>query len=564
MKLKSCKVENFGSYASLSFSFDNLGLGLIQGSTGSGKSTMMDMACWILYGVTAKNGSVDDVRSWINPSEPTRGVIDVETQSGLVTVERIRGRSSDNDLFWTESMAPDTSIRGKDIQDTQKRLEERLGISAELFQIAAYFHEFSPTASFFTAKAKDRRELFERIASLDLPMRVAYAASERRKEDKASLQGHKLQYNNVLGRVEELTSGRANARREVGKYDADRARKLDLLDTQAKDFEKIKKQKVREAKAQVEAFEKELEEKISELEKQAQDIPNLEEKIALYEETVGNLESESKCSKCNNLRPEISAKITGLLVDRSKTEQALKNAVLARKEVKKLYEKVNPASALLEAAECMENTYARDMKHLKAQENPFADLTRKLEAQLAEAKTALQSEKNQVDQLETSISDLSRLYDLSLILRGELLNKAVKEIQDKTNHYLESHFDAELRVEFQTSGDNLNVSIQKSGYPCVFKQLSKGQRQLLNLCFGISVMTVSANNSGVHFDNLFFDEALDGLDSDLKIKAFSLFEDLQKEHGTVLLIDHAPEFHNMFSTRFRVTNVGDVSEVGSE
>ncbi len=94
----------------------------------------------------------------------------------------------------------------------------------------------------------------------------------------------------------------------------------------------------------------------------------------------------------------------------------------------------------------------------------------------------------------------------------------------------------------------------------------KGQRQMLKLSFVLSVMAAASNKAGVHFDNLFFDEALDGLDTDMKVKAYGLLEELATRHGSVLVIDHAPEFQALFDRRYHVTLDGDHShiEVGNE
>ncbi len=146
-------------------------------------------------------------------------------------------------------------------------------------------------------------------------------------------------------------------------------------------------------------------------------------------------------------------------------------------------------------------------------------------------------------------------------LRAELLKMAINAIQEETNNYLERYFDSELRIHFTLDGDSLDVGVQKSGNSCSYKQLSKGQRQLLKLTFALSVMAASANQSGVKFENLFFDEALDGLDEKLKLKAFTLFEALEPSFTSIFLIDHAPAFQNMFTKKFAVGIEGDKSYI---
>jgi DNA repair exonuclease SbcCD ATPase subunit len=74
-------------------------------------------------------------------------------------------------------------------------------------------------------------------------------------------------------------------------------------------------------------------------------------------------------------------------------------------------------------------------------------------------------------------------------------------------------------------------------------------------------MEIAANNAGIHFDFLFFDEVLDGLSSGLKLKALGLFQELELRHNTVIVTDHATELFDRFDNRFNVTLKDDRSTI---
>jgi ABC-type multidrug transport system ATPase subunit len=74
-------------------------------------------------------------------------------------------------------------------------------------------------------------------------------------------------------------------------------------------------------------------------------------------------------------------------------------------------------------------------------------------------------------------------------------------------------------------------------------------------------MKAAANNVGLQFTSLFFDEALDGLDTDLKLKAFNLFESLAQTHETIFVIDHSPELQNLFHKKYYVILENDNSKL---
>src|SRR5271157_2409345 len=109
MRVISAKIENFSSYKTLEFDFTKQGLTLIQGATGSGKSTLCDVIPWGLFGITSKGGTVNDVISW-----PGDKVTKVTLYLENVTIHRSRGpKPKDNDLnFWP---IDGLMIRGKDL-----------------------------------------------------------------------------------------------------------------------------------------------------------------------------------------------------------------------------------------------------------------------------------------------------------------------------------------------------------------------------------------------------------------------------------------------------------------
>jgi DNA repair exonuclease SbcCD ATPase subunit len=565
LKLLKGTFENFGSYKHLEFDFSQLGLALAFGKTGSGKSTLPDMVAWTLYGQTAKDGSVDDVRSWSSPGELTTGSLEVETSEGSYIVTRKRGKSATaNDLYWVErdSTAP---VRGKDMADTQKLLEKRLGVSAELYFVGVYFHEFSATGLFFTANAKSRRATFERIASLDLAVRLGNVASDERKSTKRDLLSRQSTYANVSGRTISLGLSCVDSRARAVQFDETLLDRIKEYEEKSNAFEKTKKEKIAAAELRAEKWDADRQAKIDALKAiQERLAASIEDPNVLLQQIDG-AKKLGCCSTCKQPLKEYQDKIDKLKAKLAENERFLDKFDTGEQTLQTFFHQENPYLEAVETAKREENTYSLRIADEKKKPNPFKAQVAKLEKELEEATKESDAIGTEIAALETKISNLTALYDISFELRGELLKQAVQDVQDSTNRYLEKFFDSEIRVGFALEGsDDLTVSIQKSGYDCVYKQLSRGQRALLRLCFVVSIMKGAANRAGVHFDNLFYDEVLDGLDGDLKIKAFALFEELSTEHSSILLIDHASEFQNLFTRRFHVTMEADTSSVEEE
>lgn len=554
MKLSQCEAWNFGSYSHLDFDFSSPGLGLVYGKTGSGKSMLADLPAWILFGITAKNGAADDVRSWQSPDQPTKGVLDVQLPKGSIQVTRIRGKAGQNDLYWTEGSS-DEKRRGKDLAETQRLLSDLLGVDAILYLSSSYFCDFSPSGQFFVAKAKDRRELFEKLASLSLPVKLAERSSADRKAAKKELEKSEMDLAKASGRLEQIKESHKELTKASESWAEKHQAEVKALTEKVKPAEvAFIKDELKEIAAlvpQLVAAQKEHQKCLSHQVSRADEYNRL------------NNVNDTTCPTCLSPQVHNTARHSRL----AELAQVIKKAKINTDDAKAKWERIQAAMEKEDVLEAdlrkLERAQA-DLDNLE-KENPFAPQLEKLVKQYAEADARVDSLEGQVFHGKVKVARLTRLYDLSFELRGELMRKTVREIEASTNIYLDKHFDSEIRVHFlMENSDDLEVLIQKSGFECSFRQLSKGQRQLLKLCFAVSVMAASANAAGIHFDNLLFDEALDGLDDDLKVKAFALFSELELSHESILMIDHAPAFQNLFTTKYHVTMDSDISSIEHE
>lgn len=545
MKVKQVEVTNFGSYKHLQFDFSNQGLALIHGKTGSGKSTLQDVPCWILYGITAKDGNVDDIRSYKYLDEATTGTAIVETATGNITVHRIRGKSSENDLYWFESTS-DTPRRGKDIADTQKLLEARLGVSKDLYLYGAYFTGFSISGRFFAAKAKERRELLETIANLELPSKLMEKTAEERKGLKAQIKKDELLVQNLNGKCDSLVQVVKIAEQNLAKWEQNKQNQLIELQVKSTNFEKEKEQKLQALQTRHDAFELQRSRQLDLLTKKLND---LDLKI---NKNVDHQENEV-CSTCGSPNKEaIEQKIN--------KAKLLERRDQVHHDIGRVNQEYNPFKDQFEPVNRQQNHYLVQHEAKSKEINPFqAQIFSYLESLVA-TESKYQEAKAGLDENKHKLSLLNTLYDLSFELRGELLKRSIKELNELTNKYLHDYFDAQIMVSIDTSGsDDVEVTIKVNGYESKYTQMSEGQHRLLKLCFSIAVMKLAANRSGIHFSTISFDEVIGNLDKDLVIQSFRLFESLSLEHETVLIIDHNVIFNSLFSNKYKVELLEDGS-----
>lgn len=526
MKILDVAAFNFSSYRTLEFNPKDAGLALIYGPTGSGKSTLLDAACWALFGVTSKNGSVDEVRSWQHPEEHTVVLATVELPDGkTLDVERRRGMSKENDLYWREDDS--NKIRGKDLKDTQRLLEERLGVTADLYLSAAYASEFNPTATFFVANAKTRRAVFENIASLNFAATLESKSSALSKLFNKDLDKLATDIDATLMAVDSVTRQISRLKDMTATWNVVVASSLKSLQDKLASFDADKAQRIKDAEERSVKWEN-----------------NRTFEIATIKDTLSKIPTEDICSRCG---------------------QYNKDYYNLTSKLKVLEESKNHISPTLPKLMAEVNHYAAQVDEVKSRTNPYLSGIQELDTELTELRSILQEREQREEELKNSSTTIATLTDLCSDLRVALLQNSVNRVQTDTNDYLERFFDSEFRVSFTLDGsDALEVEIMKSGYPCVYRQLSKGQRQILKLCFTVAVMKASANRAGIHFDNLYFDEPTDGCDAEFKVKSFKLFEELALSHSSVLVVDHSTEFKELFTNRYKVSLVNDVSVIESD
>lgn len=492
MRINKCNLQNFASYKELKFDFLNQGLTLINGPTGSGKSTFCDAAPWVLFGKTAKGGSVDSVLSWPG-DRVTTGTLEIQLPNSTLTVYRSRGpRASDNDLYFNDK------VRGKDLTDTQKLLNAHLGLDLSTYLSGAYIHEFSDISDFFITTPKNRRAICEQLVDLSLAKNLQASSSEAKKQTKNFLAIAENSLSKLGARLEMLNINLSKGLELMENFDSNKDKNLAIL--------MIKYDKYEDNRAQT--------------------ITMLKQKNQGYLTDLEALPpTDEPCPHCGAKKNDT---VSAVLLEKIKH---LKN------ELKKWEINENPHLSSIEREQAQVNDYAVQLEDIK-----FDILTRT--RQLNEAKTNVFDYKQKIDDLET-------LEQLLTAFRSITITNAIKSLETRTNSLLQTHFDAEIQVNFNITED-IDVSIKKDGNDCVYSQLSKGQRQLLKLCFAVSAMRQVSDNKGVKFPQIFLDEAFDGLSDTMKKKAFGLLQTLELEYESIFVVDHSTELKALFDKQYTV------------
>lgn len=560
MKILNVSASNFASYESLDFNFDEQGLCLISGPTGAGKSTLLDVVPWVLFGVTSKNGSVDDIRNW-NTNNTTSAHIYLEINQQEWEIYRSRGP---NDLFYSKANSQEM-LRGKDLQDTQKQINQLLGLTPEAFLSGAYFHEFSQSASFFTTTAKIRRQIVEQMADVTLSKTLADNLTTYKKEVKAEIDQVTSDLKVTNNHKEVLSRNIDTLFTQIDEWEAGRLNKLETLKIENDQFEYSKQVKIADleetAKDELDALTKSLQAV------QAKVRPDtyFQEKRADIEKELSKAKKVDVCPTCGHSKAQSDSKLLltkqlyAVQNEEAENISNIREITILTNEIKRLdayYKK------LIAQTNMSVNNYQQRINDLKAENNPYKTSYEKTKLEHKEITNKITQLRGSLTSLKLELSDLDLMLDVNSAFRSQLVKTLVDQLETNTNQLLEKHFDAELRVGFEIlESDKIDVTISKDGNIANYGQLSKGQRQLLRLCYGISVMSAISNYSGVDFNCIMLDEPLDGCDEQLRVAAFGLLEELALKHTSVFCIEHNETLKTLFHKRYEVGLIHGTSQI---
>ena len=572
MKILYGNAYNFQSYSALEFHFAQTGLTLIHGATGSGKSTLLDFVRWMLYGSTSKDTKSDDVLKF-GSHDRVSGSLLISSPGGDAWIYRSRGKPSENDLHWYYVKSPDELHRGKDIKDSQQQLTQLLGISEESFLMSSYITQFSNSDTFFVSSAKERRENLEKIADLEfsklLELRIRERAKVKQEELDKAIKS-KIKSEAIQG---SLWAQQVGIQRDLYRWEAKQRIKIKEAEELIRSFETTKN-------SELEQLRKKLAIEQKDLEILGKSPPVLYVTVARESlesergKMLGQLEGlppPPLCDACGSklldpAQEELKKRLDQWDQTMQSNEQKIrenKHAIAAHSFNKAArIAQIDQLFQQIKVLEVREAPPASLLRHLNSSFSPYSDaLTENIE-KLTDISKEVGDLNYSVELLKRELSQLNWLRDASYKMRGIQTESVAYKLQTQTNDYLEKHFDAALRIKLEIKdADKLNIEITNEGNVSSFSQLSGGERCMLKLAFSISLMQAAQNKAGVSFNLIMLDEALHGMDTELKIKSFALLQELSKTHESILLVDHCEEFKHMFDSKYLVTKVNGDSRI---
>lgn len=221
---KGIKAKDLFSWAELSYEIKK-GVSQITGwnfddncSEGSGKSAIINILCWIVYGDIPKAAKADEVIR----EGASGGSGEITLNNGYI----IRRSRKPNDVYIVD---PTGKVhRGKDAKDTQKNINKLIGMDFDAFCQTVYFAQNYPN-KFVAANEADKAAILSQIQDLTIFDKARNKTQSLFKIEETSRNLLLQQIAKAEADAERLKSNAKLIGEFVEKFESDKAKKLAAL-----------------------------------------------------------------------------------------------------------------------------------------------------------------------------------------------------------------------------------------------------------------------------------------------------------------------------------------------
>jgi len=564
---------------------------LLSGKNGEGKSNLLDLVPYSLFGVTSKGISGNDIlhRGEFN----SEVVLFFEKGNSRYQVNRFRGKASSNGFikhgvtFFDVGSEPpqdlslDTATLTNDLIRRLVRTHPDL-----LFQLSFISNKVNWRFSGLTDQM--RKETLEFILGLTIYDRLILKSKEML-EEKSELMS------SVLRKLELLEVEAKEAQLHLEELEA----KLRSVMSSEREllFEEIDKLKaelnlaeltLKDRSAQRKAFQEEweilfrkksLSERMSNT--SLQDAQKAKSKVEVLEKKRARLLENKTCLVCGaSLTPENQTKLVAELAFELETcirseSMLLQKSAVFLQELRILEQKIDGHTFKMREDEILyQEALAKvtslrtelSLKQKSLQDNSkkteFIELKLKLQAKLTEKENVIQALKSEKESLSRSVDLMSYVKECFINIRSymldssiEFLNGFLKTLSQELQTFLVS---LQSTTSLKSGAQREKISILIDGEENLYKSLSSGEERRVDLMVQLSLREF-ALRAGVELPFLFLDEVLDTLDPEGIQSILSYI--LRYFDDTVILTSHNPIVKSSIPVIWHVRKVNGASEI---
>lgn len=509
LELKNVAWQNFMSYGDYetSLPLDQLGQCLITGevldtdksiydtsnnlqiakSNGAGKSTIVNVIQWVLFGRTMHSGNPGDKVVNFFTGKDCRATLEFKNGDFIT---RTRKSGGHNELHFVKDgnelhLTSDTLSTSK---NQQKQLNREFGLDWELFCGSVFFNQYGKP--WMEMADPTRKKAIERALHVD---RFAYYA----KNAKGKSDTLDRQIETKRDKINTLSSNITRLEEEITRltaasenYGADRDRRITEALQQAVD-EKKKRDTIERPDLEALNNKWKLVSKVQgQIDGKREAVNGLTNVIAQLDGTIQSLKRKIKVweektgEMCNTCEQDVPADHTAAKIDpiQKQLAEELKSLEEQQAEVKKQRNTITAAEKQLEAKKPKMTVRAakdlheswerhdRSMKRLKKSAGDMQSEKNPHEASIIETKKTIQSTREEIAKLEKEIeqetflnrhySYIYKAYNDRTKIKSFVFQEHVPFINSRLRHYLDV-FGLDVQIELTTA---LGITSNMWGY----------------------------------------------------------------------------------------------------
>ncbi len=561
-KIKNITVKNFMSVGNQTqaVDFDKEHLTLVLGENvdlggddsgsrnGTGKTTIINALSYALYGQALTNIKKENL---INKTNGKHMLVTVEFEVNGQNFRIERGRKPNVLKFFVndqEQKAKDEDDSQGDSRETQKAIEELLGMSHTMFKHLVALNTY--TEPFLSMKAADQREVIEQLLGITL-------LSEKAEALKASIKVTKDAIQSETYKIEGIKTANENVQKSIDSliikssaWNTKHEQELEGLGKAILNLEAVDIESELQAHINLKAW-IELDNKIKSLNKQRATLDSAVSQAQKtrdkYTKDVEALASKT-CPECeqelhDHKHEEMTATALSNLADAQKYFDKVEADL--RKVLDELGTGDLPRKPI---------TFYETESEALGHKNNLAALESALEAKVVEInpyeEQIVELKKTAIQEIDWSIvNELSKLKDhqeflLKLLtnkdsfIRKKIIDQNLTHLNKRLSYYI-NKMGLPHKVVFQ---NDLNVEITQLGQDLDFDNLSRGERNRLILSLSWAFRDVW-ENLYQHINLLFIDELIDaGMDAAGVEAGLAVLKKMARERNkNIYLISHKDE-----------------------
>lgn len=528
MNITNLQVSNFMRWRSLEFNLDSVGLNLIEGKNGHGKSSIFEAIVWCIFGKTLRGMSGDEV---INTASGKDCFVSLEIQVAdkILEIQRFRAHSQfKNELFL---FVDGEDIRKWSNKSTQDDIETILGVDFTAFVNSVLFGG-GLTRFFASLTDKEQKTVLDALTGVNIY--------------DSALEVVKSEYNSVQQEVIQQQINLTRLENSITTFVAD----LEEANTKYKNWENDRNKRRQDKSNLLFDYSNKLEQSKTRI------ASNIELLRSTQTELQGLYEEKSKkvCQTCKQPLPfDKDAKIKEL----EKYISQLNSSIAVDKSNMSLY---NAQSEQLQ----------NDISAIEDEPNVWAEVARKLLSMLEENNEEIVRLKSLVAEMQEQLTIKSFWLDGfgNAGIKSLRLDSVAPFLTHKANEYSDLLTDGRIHISFQTQAqlksgdirDKFNVQIINQDGHSSHKGSSMGERRCVDLCILWSLQDLARSRVAEPINIEFYDEIMDILDEDNTEHVLTVLNNRAKERS-VWVISHNDMLKGMFDTTFTVDKYSGESHI---